>query len=236
MKNVTPARFEAFGFLVGSVLFAAGALVSQFALTDVHRANQIFVVGAVCFTIAAAAEVTVAIRRQVAQRGTWSWKQKAWNPDVLSASLQLAGCLYFNAMTIQATALRFVDSDQANDIVWRPELYGSALFLASALLAWYSVTGRRRLPDIKPHTVWISRANVCGAIAFGVSAVGARYLNDGTLRNPAEANWGTFIGAIFFLIGAVLVFPRWDEYPADRLRRLRRERTETRSKPSRSEP
>lgn len=224
IKQVTPARFEAFGFLVGSLLFAAGALVSQFALTDVSRANQIFVVGAICFTIGAAAEVAIAISSQVTLHGKWSWKQGIWNPDLLSASFQLAGCIYFNVMTIQALALQFVDSNDANDLVWRPEIYGSALFLASALLAWYAITGRRRRPDTPRHFVWISRANLCGAIAFAVSAFGARYMDDGTLKNPTEANLGTFVGALFFLVGAVLVFPSWDEYPADRLRRVRAKR------------
>ncbi len=225
---MTPARLEAFGFVVGSLLFAAGAWVSQFALTDVTRANQIFVIGALCFTLAAALEVAIAISNQVVLRGRWSWRSGVWNPDLLSACFQLAGCIYFNVMTIRALATQFVDSDDENDLVWRPEIYGSVLFLLSAILAWYAITDRRRRPDTEPHFVWISRANVCGAIAFGVSAFGARYLADGTLKNPTEANVGTFVGALFFLVGAVLVFPSWDEYPADRLRRIRRQRQEAR--------
>ena len=49
-------------------------------------------------------------------------------------------------------------------------------------------------------------------------------MDDGTLKNPTEANLGTFVGALFFLVGAVLVFPSWNEYPADRLRRHRARR------------
>ena len=47
-----------------------------------------------------------------------------------------------------------------------------------------------------------------GSIAFGVSAVAAYVVpSDGELRNVALANLGTFVGAICFLVGGLLLLP-----------------------------
>jgi predicted cobalt transporter CbtA len=50
--------------------------------------------------------------------------------------------------------------------------------------------------------------NMVGSIAFGASAVGA-FVITGTdeLRNAELANIGTFIGALCFFAGAVLLIP-----------------------------
>ena len=51
-------------------------------------------------------------------------------------------------------------------------------------------------------------ANLIGSIAFGVSAV-AGYINPATgqLHNAERSNLGTFIGALCFLVGALLLLP-----------------------------
>jgi hypothetical protein len=50
--------------------------------------------------------------------------------------------------------------------------------------------------------------NLVGSVAFGVSAV-AGYINPATgqLRNAGRSNPGTFIGAVCFLAGALLLLP-----------------------------
>jgi hypothetical protein len=46
-------------------------------------------------------------------------------------------------------------------------------------------------------------------VLFGVSAVGAYIVPDtGSIFDLAAANWGTSLGALCFLIGAVMVYPR----------------------------
>jgi hypothetical protein len=51
-----------------------------------------------------------------------------------------------------------------------------------------------------------------GSIAFGVSAV-AGYISPvtGQLRNAERANLGTLVGAVCFLIGALLLLPERTE-------------------------
>ena len=55
---------------------------------------------------------------------------------------------------------------------------------------------------------WIGAANMLGSVAFGVSAVAAYVVPaTGDVRNAELSNLGTFVGAICFLIGAILLLP-----------------------------
>ena len=46
-----------------------------------------------------------------------------------------------------------------------------------------------------------------GSVAFGVSAVASYVTSSGQLLSVALTNLGTFVGAVCFLIGAVLLLP-----------------------------
>ena len=52
-----------------------------------------------------------------------------------------------------------------------------------------------------------SRAVPALSVFFGISAVGAYVLADGDLVNVAWANWGTFLGAVCFLVASILMVP-----------------------------
>jgi hypothetical protein len=50
---------------------------------------------------------------------------------------------------------------------------------------------------------------MAGSVAFGVSAVASyTFVDTDTLRNVERANLGTFVGALCFFAGAVLILPR----------------------------
>ena len=50
--------------------------------------------------------------------------------------------------------------------------------------------------------------NLLGSIAFGASAVASYVVPaTGSLRNVELSNLGTFLGALCFLVGAVLLLP-----------------------------
>ncbi|MET0699866.1 MAG: hypothetical protein ABWY93_09375, partial [Mycobacterium sp.] len=53
---------------------------------------------------------------------------------------------------------------------------------------------------------WI---NLIGCVAFGVSAVAAFVRIDGATLDATLANLGTFIGALCFLVAALLILPRF---------------------------
>ena len=54
---------------------------------------------------------------------------------------------------------------------------------------------------------WITALNLAGSVAFGISAVASYVTSSGQLLSLALTNLGTFVGAICFLIGAVLLLP-----------------------------
>jgi hypothetical protein len=47
-----------------------------------------------------------------------------------------------------------------------------------------------------------------GCVAFGVSALGAFVRKNGVSEDALLANLGTFVGALCFLVAALLVLPR----------------------------
>jgi hypothetical protein len=54
---------------------------------------------------------------------------------------------------------------------------------------------------------WIVAGNLAGSIAFGVSAVAARYVVSGTVRSASWTTLGTFVGGVCFLGASVLLLP-----------------------------
>ena len=127
--------------------------------------------------------------------------------DWWSALIQFVGTLLFNVSTF-AAVLANLDAEQANRWVWRPDIWGSLAFLISSGLAVVATTDTDRLWD--PHarnwrTTWL---NMLGSVAFGVSALAAWVdPSSGTVANARIANLGTFVGAICFLVAALLAKP-----------------------------
>lgn len=204
-------RVEAFGFAIGSVLFATGALTAQFAPDAAQSSNLQFMIGALFFTAAAAIQGWLAHKHQAAADGAWQVKKAIRNPDWLSSVVQFLGTLYFNAMTIRAFVEPFVSQHQANHAIWRPDMIGSSLFLISSIIAWSPMARQRRHSHVHRRSIWICQANLYGSMAFGVAALAGFYTVDGQLLNSAVANWATFAGGVFFFIGAVLLLPRWSQ-------------------------
>ncbi len=131
-----------------------------------------------------------------------------WKPrrlDWWAAVVQLVGTVLFNISTFAATR-EGLDVDQLRRLVWAPDVYGSVCFLVASGLAWSEVNrGVRPRPD--GSVGWrIGLVNLVGSVAFGISAVAARVLTTtGEPANIALVNLGTFVGAVGFLVGALLL-------------------------------
>ena len=214
VHEVRRIRLQAFGFAIGSALFATGSLTSQFSPSSQAAANVQLAVGAAFFTFGAAMQLWLSRLHQAQEDvRVWQLRTEVRNPDLVSSVVQLVGTLYFNIMTLQAVFEVYTDPVVANHEIWRPDLIGSALFLLSSAIAWAPVARHRRHNHVWRRSLWISRLNVAGSLAFGVAALGSRYLQDGQLLNPPLANWATFVGAVCFLVGALLILPRWAPDP-----------------------
>ena len=131
--------------------------------------------------------------------------------DWWASAVQLVGTLYFNVSTGAAMIANL--AAQAEDrYVWRPDAVGSLCFLVASALAWYEVCHRWIAWRPREWSWWITLLNLLGSIAFGVAAVASYVIPaTGELRDAARANLGTLVGAICFLIGALLLLPERTE-------------------------
>jgi hypothetical protein len=194
-------------FGVGSLLFALGAIpVYSISFGD-RVTSATFFVGSIFFTVAAFLQyrevvdsIPVGSRRR--RKFFVFWPRRI---EWLASAIQLAGTLLFNRSTGNACRIDLT-AQAAHQTVWRPDAVGSACFLLASLLAWWEVChgwGHWRPGQID---WWITLVNLAGSVAFGVSAV-AGYIVPGTgqIRNAALSNLGTLVGAVGFLVGAILL-------------------------------
>ena len=200
-------------FAVGSTCFALGAAPRYVDAVGVAADGVTYFVGSLFFTTAAALqylEVANASRTPPGAEVSERRRLLTWEPhriDWWAALVQLAGTLLFNVSTFDAM-LEHLSASQADRLVWTPDALGSVCFLVASGLAWAEVS----------HALWswcprslswlITALNLFGSIAFGASAV-ASYVVPASdqPRNVTLMNLGTFVGAIAFLVGALLLLP-----------------------------
>jgi hypothetical protein len=208
-------------FAAGSLCFALAAAPGYVDAVGVAADGVTFFVGSLFFTAAAYLqylEVVNASRlppgAEAAQpRRLFSWELS--RIDWWVALVQLTGTLLFNLSTFNAMR-EHLSATEANRLVWRPDALGSICFLVASGLAWAEVG--HALWSWRPRSLsWLTTAaNLVGSIAFGVSAVASRMVPASDQpRNVALMNLGTFVGALCFLVGAVLLLPERTQAAAD---------------------
>lgn len=205
-------RATAWGFVVGSALFAAGVPLSETSGLSPALAGWTFFAGSLFFTTAAALQLLTSREElpPIDAAGGREWFTALLRPrtaDWTASALQFLGTLAFNVSTYQA-AVDAAGTTGPYDLVWRPNAVGSVLFLVSSGMAFAPEVRRRRHLHVRDRSWAIAALNLLGSLFFGLSALGA-YLVPGTaaLLNVQWANGGTFLGAACFLVGAALLLP-----------------------------
>jgi len=186
-----PAWWIASLFIVGATCFALGAFPPYATWVGATADGITYFVGSLFFTAAAALQFQQA-------HGRMAW----W-----AGLVQLVGTIFFNRSTFQALN-DTLTAAQADRHVWTPDVLGSIAFLVSSVIACADM---RRPSHGAPRSRdwWSAWLNLLGSVAFGVSAAASYVIIDtDTLRNAERANLGTFVGALCFLMGAVLILPR----------------------------
>ena len=202
-------RWMAWLFIIGSALFGLGATPFYSEAVGLRADGLTFFVGSLFFTSAAFLQYREAvdalpIGNDPRRRRFWVWAPR--NIGWLACAVQFAGTLWFNWST--GNALRSNLSVAAEDQrVWRPDALGSIAFLVASGLALMDARRGIIAGQPKPAEWRIGIINLLGSIAFGVSAVAAYVLPSGSVWDAELANLGTLVGAVFFLIGAVLLLP-----------------------------
>lgn len=200
-------------FAVGSICFALGAAPGYVGLVGDEADAVTFFVGSLFFTSAALLqylEVANTSRVLTGRVGHERWRLLTWEPrriDWWAALVQLVGTVYFNVSTFHAVDLE-LSASSASELVWRPDVVGSICFLVASGLAWAEVG--HAWWSWRPRSIsWrITALNLAGSIAFGISAAAAKIVpSTDQVRNVALMNGGTFVGALCFLAGALLLLP-----------------------------
>ena len=138
------------------------------------------------------------------------WRLFTWEPgriDWIASVVQLAGTFFFNASTFH-TMSENLSASQANRLVWAPDALGSIAFLVASGLAWAEVSHGwwSWRPRSSPGGSPPSTSPAPSPSASQPSHPRSSQSTD-QVRNVTLMNLGTFLGALGFLIGAILLLP-----------------------------
>lgn len=200
-------------FAIGSTCFAVGSAPPYFDEFSAAVVGWTFFVGSIFFTSAAYLQFREAVAvpagvvpgsaRPRGLRGLVGWTPH--RIDWWAGAVQLVGTVFFNVSTFAATHPDLA-VEQQRRLIWAPDVLGSVCFLVASWLAYSEVNPGWR-PRSDGSVGWrIAALNLGGSIAFGLAALGARYLRTtGDVANIALVNLGTFVGAVGFFLGAALL-------------------------------
>jgi hypothetical protein len=197
-------------FAIGSLLFAIGSVPGYASAAGAVGDTVTYFVGSLFFTTASFLSYREAVDAAPGTLNPAHRRFFVYQPrriDWWATAVQLVGTLYFNVSTGVAMVTD-LSAQTAHQHVWRPDAIGSVCFLVSSALAWYEICHGWAAWRPRSYSWWITLLNLVGSIAFGISAV-AGYINPvtGQVHNAGRADTQTLIGAVCFLIGAVLLLP-----------------------------
>ena len=201
-------------FAVGSALFALGAVVPYAEAVGASWDAVTFFVGSLFFTSAGFLTYREAVDAGPSVPGSTRRRFFVVQPrriDWWATAIQLAGTLFFNISCGNAIRLNLT-AQAAHQHVWRPDALGSICFLVASALAWFEACHGWFAWRPRVWAWWITLVNLAGSVAFGVSAV-AGYINPATgqLNTAGRSGYATFVGAVCFFVGALLLLPERTE-------------------------
>lgn len=190
--STVPSLVDGITYFVGSLLFTSASLLQLLqaqspSMTDLDRA-----------------------RDNKPESLTW-WLPLPHDRSWLAAVTQFPGTLFFNLSTA-AALVRNATVQEQDRYVWRPDLFGSILFLVAST---FGVLALGRLRSFQPRSLpWqIAWFNMVGSVFFMASALASFVLpSSGEVVNTRVTVAGTLLGAACFLIGAALMFPAWHRF------------------------
>ncbi len=184
-------RRQCWLFAIGSTLFAIATLPGMSATAGAGLSNLLCFVGSWFFTTAGWMQLVLA--------------RPALGIGWLSAAAQFVGTILFNISTGSALWAHAVKPERR--LVWAPDMFGSIAFLVSGALGIAAVTAVVGFVELKSRDWQAEWINMIGCVAFGVSALGAFVTESGVTEDALLANAGTFVGALCFLVAALVVLP-----------------------------
>ncbi|HVD82539.1 MAG TPA: hypothetical protein VNB87_18595 [Propionibacteriaceae bacterium] len=220
MMTVRPVALNtaiALLFIVGSALFVLGSVPAYVNAVGATADGITYFVGSIFFTAASFAQLlqaqspamtNVDVDSQYARAPVRRWARLPHDRNWLAAITQFPGTLYFNISTL-AALIRNATVKQQDRHVWRPDFFGSTLFLIASVFGILAL-GRFLSLQLRSLPWWIAWLNMIGSILFMFSALASYVLpTTGEYINSSVSVAGTLFGASCFLVGAILMFPAW---------------------------
>jgi hypothetical protein len=202
-------------FMIGSFGFALGSTGAYASAVGPTPDAVTFFISSIFFTTASLLQLLQSQSPEMAPTGTgrdgergrvrflaWRPHDKAW----LAAITQFPGTLFFNGTTFWGVTIA-VSNSQYDQVVWRPDFFGSVLFLVSSA---YAILALGRLFTWRPgeSAWWVAWLNMIGSVAFMASAIGAFVIpRTDSAVDLTLADRGTWVGAVCFFFGALLAVP-----------------------------
>ena len=206
-------------FVLGSACFVLGSVPAYLNSVGGVIDGLTYFVGSIFFTTASFLQLLQAQTpsmtgvdegRQYTPEPVTIWRRMPHDRNWLAAITQFPGTLFFNVSTLAALAHNASVQEQDRH-VWRPDLFGSTLFLVASA---YGILAVGSIKSWQPRSLpWrIAWLNMIGSILFMASALASYVLpSSGDVINNRIVVAGTLFGALCFLIGAVLMFPAWKQ-------------------------
>jgi hypothetical protein len=204
-------------FAVGSGLFVLGSVPAYANAVGATADSITYFIGSLFFTSASYSQLvqaqTPAMTNvdQDSQHTRAPIRLWAWLPhdrNWLAAITQFPGTLFFNISTL-AALIQNATVKQQDRRIWRPDFYGSTLFLIASV---FGILAVGRFFSFQPrsfpwHIAWL---NMIGSILFMFSALASYVLpTTGEFINSRVSVAGTLLGAVCFFFGAILLLPAW---------------------------
>ena len=209
-------------FAIGSICFAIGSFPPYTTAVGTNADDLTYFIGSIFFTTAAFSSTT----RQPRRRPPSTARRRARLP------LALHSCSTSHRLVGQPHPVRRDALVQPDDLrrprgrarrhrgntirSGGPTRSGSICFLVASWLAWAEECHGSFAWRPSHISWWITLLNLVGSVAFGVSAIASYVEPNGQLVSLALTNLGTFVGALCFLAGAVLLLPGADDGEPDR--------------------
>ena len=205
-------------FMVGSACFVLGSVPAYADAVGGSVDGLTYFVGSIFFTSASFGQLLQAQTPAMTdadertQHDPSLLRFRAWLPHDrawLAAATQLPGTVFFNLSTAAALAHNLT-VEQEDEHVWRPDLFGSTLFLVSSAFAVLAL-GQGLWAFRPTSTTWrIAWLNMVGSVLFMASGLASFVLpSTGDLVSNRWAVGGTLLGAVCFLVGAALMRGAW---------------------------
>jgi hypothetical protein len=194
-------RRQCWLFVIGSSLFAIATAPGFAMVGGAGASNLLCFIGSWFFTSAALIQLLLSRASRSQLRRTRSIRI-----ELLAAATQFVGTLRFNISTGAALWAHRIPARR--HFVWWPDATGSVSFLISGVLGVVAVTLTVGLVQLKSRAWLAAWINMVGSIDFGASAAGAFITKKGVTEDAWVANTGTFVGALCFLVAALLTLPK----------------------------